>query len=344
MLKRSGHLPSASCSAHVGSFQLDGGGTSTQLSEQAGFLHGALVGARVGAFVGAIVASTGHGSSSGTTMGAEVGAEVGAMVGALVGWHATQIPQVCSQMPSAMLKRSGHLPSASCSAHVGSFQCEGGCTSGAQLSEQVGFFLHGALVGAMVGAAVGAAVDSSGHGSSSTGAGSSFQGTGSMQLQMPHVHSQSPSARLARSGHLPVASWLAHVALLHPTGGCTSAQPFMHGSGAGRRFGTIAGAEVGAEVGRSQAVHTSQVSSQKPSAALARSRHFPFAFCSAHVEKPQCDGGCTSPHRGEQGSSEGAGGGSEEKRTRVGAMVGAMVTGSTGGASHATQMPQVDSQ
>merc|ERR1740133_421462 len=88
MLKRSGHLPSASCSAQVG------------------FFHGALVGARVGAFVGAMVASTGHGSSSGTTMGAEVGAEVGAMVGALVGWHATQIPQVCSQMPSAMLKRS----------------------------------------------------------------------------------------------------------------------------------------------------------------------------------------------------------------------------------------------
>jgi uncharacterized membrane protein len=85
MLKRSGHLPSASCSAHVGSFQLDGGGTSTQLSEHsAGFLQGALVGASVGALVGA-------------TVGAMVGALVGAMVGALVGWHATQMPQVCSQ-------------------------------------------------------------------------------------------------------------------------------------------------------------------------------------------------------------------------------------------------------
>jgi len=101
---------------------------------------------------------------------------------------------------------------------------------------------------------------------------------------------------------------------------------------------------VGAEVGSSQAMQTAQVSSQKPSAALARSRHFPLAFCSAHVLNPQCDGGCTSPQRGEHGSSEGAGGGSEEKRTRVGAMVGAMVSGSTGGASHATQMPQVASQ
>jgi hypothetical protein len=101
---------------------------------------------------------------------------------------------------------------------------------------------------------------------------------------------------------------------------------------------------VGAEVGRSQAVQTLQVSSQKPSAALARSRHFPFAFCSAHVLMPQCDGGCTSPQRGEHGSSEGAGGGREEKRTRVGAIVGAMVTGSTGRASQATQMPHVDSQ
>jgi len=96
-----------------------------------------------------------------------------------------------------MLKRSGHLPSASCSAHVGSFQLDGGGTS-TQLSEHSAGFLQGALVGAMVGAAVGAAVGSSGHGSSSCG--------GSRQLQMPHVHSQRPSARLARSGHLPAAS------------------------------------------------------------------------------------------------------------------------------------------
>jgi len=100
---------------------------------------------------------------------------------------------------------------------------------------------------------------------------------------------------------------------------------------------------VGAEVGSSQAMQTAQVSSQKPSAALARSRHFPLAFCSAHVLIPQYDGGCTSPQRGEHGSSEGAGGGSEEKRTRVGGG-DAMARGSTGGASHATQMPQVASQ
>ena len=183
MLKRSGHRPSASCSAQVGSFQCEGGCTSTQWSEHSGFLHGALLGGGGGAAVGAAV-------------GALVGAMVGATVGALVGWHAVQMPQVASQMPSPMLKRSGQRPSASCSAQVGSFQCAGGCTS-THSSEHLGFFgLHGALVGAMVGAMVGAAVGSS-HGSSSCAGG------GSRQLQMPQVHSQYPSARLARSGHLP---------------------------------------------------------------------------------------------------------------------------------------------
>jgi len=104
-----------------------------------------------------------------------------------------------------MLKRSGHLPSASCSAHVGSFQLDGGGTS-TQLSEHSAGFLHGALVGAMVGAAVGAMVGSSGHGSSSCGGSGVATTGGSRQLQMPHVHSQKPSARLARSGQWPVAS------------------------------------------------------------------------------------------------------------------------------------------
>ena len=112
------------------------------------------------------------------------------------GEHATQMPHVASQMPSPMLKRSGQRPSASCSAQVGSLQCAGGCTS-THSSEHSGFFgLHGALVGAIVGAVVGAAVGSS-HGSSSCAGG------GSRQLQMPQVHSQYPSPRLARSGRLP---------------------------------------------------------------------------------------------------------------------------------------------
>ena len=67
--------------------------------------------------------------------------------------------------------------------------------------------------------------------------------------------------------------------------------------------------------------------------------------CSAHVGNSQCAGGCTSVHSGEHGMEEvGGGGGSEEKSTRVGAAVGAMVAGATGAASHATQMPQVASQ
>ena len=53
----------------------------------------------------------------------------GAGGGAGGGGHAVQMPQVASQMPSPMLSRSGHRPSASCSAQVGSLQCFGGSTS-----------------------------------------------------------------------------------------------------------------------------------------------------------------------------------------------------------------------
>ena len=226
---------SASCSAQVGSFQCEGGCTSAR-SEHSGFLHGALLGGGGGAAVGAAV-------------GALVGAMVGATVGALVGWHAVQMPQVASQMPSFMLSRSGHRPSASCSAQVGSFQCEGGCTS-THSSEHSGF-LHGALVGAIVGAMVGAAVGSS-HGSSSCAGG------GSGQLQMPQVHSQYPSPRLARSGTCLRPAGLRTCCCSSRQAGCTSAQPLAHGVGSGRRRTTL-GAEVGVEVGSSHAVRSAHL-------------------------------------------------------------------------------------
>ena len=126
---------------------------------------------------------------------------------------------------------------ASCSAHVGTSQSVGGCTS-TQLSEHFGLDLQGALVGAMVGACVG-----TGHGSAASGG----NGVEGQAAQMPQVCSQMPSARMARSGHLPVASCSAHVLLPHSEGGCTSAQSAEHGDKVG--VGALVGASVGAVVG-----------------------------------------------------------------------------------------------
>ena len=173
MRTRSAHLPPDSWREHVGSAQSDGGSVSTQSEQDAGV--GALVGASVGKAAGSTGASVSQGSS-GAGVGAEVGARVGARVGAIVGIstsvgqgtsHGLQMPQVASQYPSARLMRSAQWPPASCSAHVGAPQVEGGMAS-AQLTSQEGVgALVGAIVGAIVGAFVGAAVGSSvSHGSS----------------------------------------------------------------------------------------------------------------------------------------------------------------------------------
>ena len=56
----------------------------------------------------------------GLGLGLGLGLVGGCTLAGSTGEHATQMPQVASQMPSFMLKRSGQRPSASCSAQVGS--------------------------------------------------------------------------------------------------------------------------------------------------------------------------------------------------------------------------------